>query len=66
MDYKLIKPIEVEGYADADGIYENQDGAWLGDYGGSKWCMWCMPYIDEDGDYIPAPENWKELVVANA
>lgn len=58
MDYQ-IKPIAVEGYADADGVYENRDGAWLGEIDGGK----VMPYADEDGDFVPAPENWRDLVV---
>lgn len=58
MDYR-ISPVQVKGFADADGVYENQQGAWLGDVQGDS----VQPYSDEDGDYIPAPSNWRELIV---
>lgn len=58
MDYQ-ISPVAVEGFADADGVYENQAGAWLGECDGEN----VMPYSDEDGDFVPAPENWRELIV---
>jgi hypothetical protein len=57
MDYQ-IKPVAVEGFADADGVYENHEGAWLGEVDGDK----VMPYSDED-DYVPAPANWRDLIV---
>lgn len=58
MDYQ-IKPVQVEGFVDADGVYENQHGAWLGEIDGDS----VQPYADEDGDFVPAPENWRELIV---
>jgi len=58
MDYQ-IKPVAVEGFADADGIYENGEGAWLGECDGEQ----VMPYSDEDGDFVAAPTNWRELVL---
>lgn len=58
MDYQ-IKPVQVDGFADADGVYENRDGAWLGEIDDGK----VMPYADEDMDFIPAPANWRELIV---
>lgn len=58
MDYQ-IKPVVVDGFASADGVYENQAGAWLGEVDGST----VNPYCDEDMEYIPAPENWRELVI---
>ena len=58
MDYQ-IKPVTIEGFVDADGVYENQQGAWLGEINGEI----VQPYADEDGDFIPAPENWRELVI---
>ena len=58
MDYQ-IRPVTVEGYADADGVYENNAGAWLGEVGGDS----VQPYADEDGGYIPAPESWRELII---
>jgi hypothetical protein len=58
MDYQ-IKPVAVEGFADADGVYENQAGAWLGECDGEK----VMPYADEDLEYVPAPANWRDLII---
>jgi hypothetical protein len=58
MDY-VITPVEVEGFANANGVYENSAGAWLGEVDGDA----VQPYADEDGDYIPAPSNWRDLVV---
>jgi hypothetical protein len=57
-DYR-IQPVAVDGFADADGVYENERGAWLGEYDGDT----VRPYSDEGGDYVPAPENWRELII---
>ena len=67
MDYQ-IKPIVVEGFADADGVYENREGAWLGQVDwqqaeGQEDRQVVMPYADEDLDYVPAPANWRDLIV---
>jgi hypothetical protein len=66
MDY-LITPVTVEGHADADGVYENSAGAWLGEV---DWRTNAdgddeqyVAVYSEDGDYIPAPENWRDLVI---
>jgi hypothetical protein len=61
MDYQ-IKPVAVEGFADADGVCENRDGAWLGQVEGEEDRQVVQPYADE-GDYIPAPANWRKLIV---
>lgn len=58
MDYQ-IKLVAVEGFADADGVVENQAGAWLGECDGET----VMPYADEDLEYVPAPANWRELII---
>ena len=58
MDYQ-IKPVAIDGFADADGVYENRDGAWLGECDGGA----VMPYADEDLDFVPAPANWRELII---
>lgn len=58
MDYQ-IQPVAVDGFADADGVVENAHGAWLGEYDGERVHI----YSDEDGDYVPAPANWRELIV---
>lgn len=57
MDY-LIKPVAVDGFADADGVFENRDGAWLGEVIDDS----VQPYSD-DGDFVPAPINWRDLIV---
>ena len=57
-----IQPIEVDGYADADAVFVSRDGAFLGEWCGEESPANC--YIDADGDYIPAPSNWRELIVA--
>lgn len=56
-EYK-ITPIEVEGFSDADGVYVNEEGAWLGEVTGEH----VQPYSD-GGSYVPAPSNWQELIV---
>lgn len=68
MNYQ-IKPVAVDGFADADGVYVNQAGAWLGEvdwrtqgYDGND-VQYVATYSDEDGDFVPAPANWKELIV---
>lgn len=58
MDYQ-ITPVAVDGFVDADGVYENNQGAWLGEIDDGK----VMPYSDEDGDFVPAPTNWRELII---
>lgn len=57
-DYR-IRPVEVEGHARADGVMENAAGAWLGEVLDDQ----VEPYLDEDGDYIPAPTNWRGRVI---
>lgn len=57
MDYQ-ITPVEVDGCADGDGVYENNHGAWLGEIDNDK----VMPY-SKDGDFIPASANWRELII---
>jgi hypothetical protein len=58
MNYR-ITPVAVAGFADADGIYTNIAGAWLGELDGGS----VHPYVDEDGDFVPAPANWRDLVI---
>lgn len=58
MDYQ-ITPVAVDGFADADGVYENREGAWLGECDGEQ----VMPYADEGGDFVSAPDNWRDLIV---
>lgn len=59
MDYE-IRPTPIEGYADATGIYlDRYNRAWLGENDG----MMVHLYQDSSGDYIPAPNNWKDLII---
>lgn len=60
MNYQ-IKLIEVEGTAGADGVYVNRDGAWLGEVDGDM----VRPYfsMEDEGEMVPAPENWRELII---
>jgi hypothetical protein len=58
MDYHITL-IAVDGFADADGVYENREGAWLGQIDDGA----VQPYTDEDGDFVPAPDNWREMVI---
>jgi hypothetical protein len=64
-DYK-IRPVAVEGFADADGVVENWRGAWLGsvELETPDGPEVVLPYADDDGDFVPAPENWRDLVIA--
>lgn len=55
MDYQ-IKPIPVEGFADATGVHVNAQGEWLGEWDGDQVHI----YSDEDGNYIPAPADWRK------
>jgi hypothetical protein len=59
ISYYLIRPVEVKGYVDANGVYENRLGAFLGEVSDT----FVEPYSDEDGDYILAPANWRELII---
>lgn len=64
MEYAISKTDTGDGRL-ANGIYENSDGAWLAEasvsvgYGRIEY----LPLTDEDGDYIPAPSNWRDLVI---
>ncbi len=58
MDFQ-IKPVAVDGYADADGVYENNAGARLGQVVGDR----VDPCADEDMDFVAAPDNWRGLIV---
>jgi|GEM_PF-4102271 len=59
MDYR------IQTVNSADGVVENSSGAWLGEVtqvtpdGPAV----VMPLADEDGEYIPAPANWRDLVI---
>lgn len=58
-----IRPVSVDGFADADGVYVNREGAWLGKISNAeRRDRRVKPYADE-GDYIPAPVDWRERVV---
>ena len=57
-DYE-VQPIEVEGFADANAVYVNNEGAWLGEFDGER----VQPYCDELQDFIPAPEGWEQRII---
>jgi len=59
MDYQIYPPVKLERYVYANGVHVNQEGAWLGEIDGTAVAL----YSDE-GDYIPAPEDWRDLVVS--
>lgn len=59
IEYFQISPVAVEGYAPANGVYVNRLGAWLGEVQDT----FVEPYVNEDGDYIPASANWRALIV---
>lgn len=58
MQEYIIQSVEVEGAADADGVVVNNDGAWLGEVVDGS-----VELYSDEGDYIPAPANWQELVI---
>lgn len=69
MDYQ-IKPIELDAFGVADGVYVNDDGAWLGEMAENMTDdgqieRTVLPYANttNDGEYVPAPENWEELII---
>lgn len=66
MDYK-ITPIQTADNT-ADGVYKNEYGAWLGivdwqatEEGDDKQVV--LPLLDDDLNYIEAPDNWRELII---
>jgi hypothetical protein len=62
-DYKLQNPIDADEVRTADAIVDNNEGSWLAEWDSES--DQAMPLVDEDGDYISAPANWKELIVNN-
>lgn len=73
-DYR-VQPIAVDGYADADGVYVSLRGdAWRcvvnpidedrhGDHRENASGYGVLPYSDEEGDYVPAPDGWESRVL---
>jgi hypothetical protein len=59
-DYKLIEPIYTGQGSMADAVVENDEGTWLAEW--DEEIQQAMPLRDDGGDYLPAPENWQELV----
>lgn len=53
-----IQPIDVTGFAPADGVIVNDAGEWLGEVVDNE----VHHYADEGGDYVPAPEGWRDVV----
>lgn len=63
MDYQ-ITPIEIEGYSTADCVYVNSDGAWLGSIETVGEYSIALPFVDEGFDFVPAPDNWRDLIIS--
>lgn len=61
-DYRIQK-VDVDGFPGADGVTVNREGAWLGETDWQDDKKVVMPYADEDGDFVPAPENWRDMVI---
>lgn len=66
VSYFKIETVDVDGHVPADGVMVNSDGAWLGEWDivryptGAEQTV--LPYADEDGEYIPAPAHWRDLI----
>lgn len=59
-----IQPIVADDERTADAIILNNAGAWLGEWTTTQRGPRADFLTDEDGDYIPAPRNWFEMVTA--
>ena len=59
VDYRLLEPIEVDELRQADGVFTNDEGEWLGEVSSEYGEVKVMPLTDEGGDYIPAPKGWQ-------
>lgn len=70
-DYR-VQPIPVKGEADADGVWTNWRGEWLGDV--ERWTaadaipvdqrgIRVTPRVDDNGNWIPAPKGWRDRIV---
>lgn len=62
---KDFRITQVDG---CDGVTVNESGAWLGEVetqqlAGGALETSVVVCCDEDGDFIPAPDNWQALVV---
>jgi hypothetical protein len=57
-----IRPISTTDARTADAIIVNRDGVWLGEWTATAHGARADYLTDEDGDYLPAPRNWRELV----
>lgn len=62
-DYKLSTPVDVDELRQADGVFTNGQGEWLGEVIAEQDGEKVMPLTDEDGDYIPAPDGWQNRAV---
>ena len=58
--YKLNKTIKVDELRTADGLYTNRVGAWLGKVHYVQDETVVIPFSDEGGGYILAPDDWYE------
>lgn len=61
MDYRITQT-DADTNRTADAVVENSSGAWLAEWNVQTQSADIL--TDEDGDYIPAPHNWRDLVIA--
>lgn len=62
-----IAGYDVPGYATADGVLVNAHGAWLAEWGilptgPHRAQRTLLPLVDEDGEYIAAPADWRRRI----
>ncbi len=62
-----IKPVTVYGQ-ECDGVYMDERGAWLGKVtmgpnSSGRVVIDVERIMDSKGNFIPAPDNWRDLVV---
>lgn len=56
-----ITPVDADAERTADAVMVNREGAWLAETTPDNAAQYLT---NEDGEYIPAPRNWRELVRA--
>lgn len=65
--YHKIETVETGDGRVADGVYVNEQGAWLGEWDVISYPtgpeQTVLPHMDADGEYIPAPANWRDLII---
>lgn len=54
-----ISTVDADAERTADAVIVNREGAWLAEQTADNRAQYLT---DEDGDYIPAPRDWRTLV----